>query len=181
MHWMKDGNEIFKDLRTKIEKPLNGEIKLHVDKVTTNDAGKYSAIAKNSFGEVKCEAEVKVIPETRYEPIFLIGNSEIKCWVVVPSRCLILTRYVKSHAKPMLKSGDRIFYQIPNGIWRIFVDVSTVFYQATINFLKIIGLETLNRSKTRSKFLPFISWYFLWCTCENLLRFTFIFISSSWS
>ena len=66
---MKDGTMISKDLRTKIQKPLNGEIKLNVDKVTSKDAGKYSVIAMNSFGEVKCEAEIKVIPETRYEPV----------------------------------------------------------------------------------------------------------------
>ena len=67
VQWMKDGTVISKDPQTKIEKPFNGEIKLSVDKVTTKDAGKYSVIAKNSFGEVQCEAEIKVIPETRYE------------------------------------------------------------------------------------------------------------------
>ena len=67
VQWMKDGAVMSKDPRTKIEKPFNGDIKLSIDKITTKDAGKYSVTAKNSFGDVQCEAEIKVIPETRYE------------------------------------------------------------------------------------------------------------------
>ncbi|XP_013792962.1 palladin-like [Limulus polyphemus] len=60
--WLKDGEEIQPSNHVKmIEKP-DGTVALLLEKVTPEDAGKYTFVARNDKGEVRDDADVSTVP-----------------------------------------------------------------------------------------------------------------------
>merc|ERR1712142_776901 len=57
--WMKDGNELKSDKRTKIVKEKD-KTSISLKKVSQSDSGKYKCIAKSEVGEVATEAALIV-------------------------------------------------------------------------------------------------------------------------
>ena len=63
--WLKDKKNIAQDYRTTFEKRKDGEFRLLIKNVKTEDSGEYCMSAENSIGEVSCKADVKIAPPKR--------------------------------------------------------------------------------------------------------------------
>ncbi|XP_067131065.1 obscurin-like isoform X2 [Centruroides vittatus] len=63
--WMKNGKPILPSDHIKLSESPDGTVTLTFDKVTPDDAGKYTLVISNEAGEEKSEAPVAVIPATK--------------------------------------------------------------------------------------------------------------------
>ncbi|XP_037503799.1 obscurin isoform X1 [Rhipicephalus sanguineus] len=63
IQWLKDGRPIRPSDRVRPEQKPDGTVRLHIDDVKPEDAGRYSVVAKNPDGETSSEADVTTKPE----------------------------------------------------------------------------------------------------------------------
>ncbi|XP_075532246.1 obscurin isoform X3 [Dermacentor variabilis] len=63
IQWLKDGRPVRPSDRVRPEEKPDGTIRLHIDDVKPEDAGRYSVVAKNPDGETASEADVTTKPE----------------------------------------------------------------------------------------------------------------------
>ncbi|XP_067124006.1 muscle M-line assembly protein unc-89-like, partial [Centruroides vittatus] len=63
--WLKNGKPILPSDHIKLSESPDGTVTLTFDKVTPDDAGKYTLVISNEAGEEKSEAPVAVIPATK--------------------------------------------------------------------------------------------------------------------
>ena len=95
LSWIKDGNELKSDKRTKIVQEKD-RISLSLKKVTQSDSGKYKCIAKNEVGEV--ETEAAVIVNSKPQVI-----KKLKDLVINEGEVLILEAQFKGYPDPEVK------------------------------------------------------------------------------
>ncbi|XP_065300526.1 obscurin isoform X6 [Dermacentor albipictus] len=74
IQWLKDGRPVRPSDRVRPEEKPDGTIRLHIDDVKPEDAGRYSVVAKNPDGETASEADVTTKPEKpgakQQKPVF---------------------------------------------------------------------------------------------------------------
>ncbi|XP_075733477.1 obscurin isoform X6 [Rhipicephalus microplus] len=63
IEWLKDGRPIKPSDRVRPEQKPDGTVRLHIDDVKPEDAGRYSVVAKNPDGKTSSEADVTTKPE----------------------------------------------------------------------------------------------------------------------
>ncbi|KAL1432471.1 hypothetical protein MTO96_013227 [Rhipicephalus appendiculatus] len=63
IEWLKDGKPIRPSDRVRPEQKPDGTVRLHIDDVKPEDAGRYSVVAKNPDGKTSSEADVTTKPE----------------------------------------------------------------------------------------------------------------------